>query len=150
MIIRDEKTLIIFKPDCVRKNLAGTVLQTLLGEGFHLRAMKMMQLTEELLEDHYAHIRDRVIDGVPLFPRLCAFMTSSPVIVLVLAGPGVVTRVRTLLGPTDSLKADLHTIRGAFGTNSMFNVCHASDSIENAQIEIDRFFSAEEVFDNVY
>ena len=150
MIKRDEKTLIIFKPDCIRKNLPGTILQILLNEGFHLRGMKMMDLSEDLLKQHYAHIIDKVIDGVPLFPRLCAFMQSSPVVVLALAGPGVVQRVRTLLGPTDSLKADKDTIRGSFGTNSMLNVCHASDSIESAEIEIARFFTPEEIFDNVY
>ena len=143
---QDEKTLILFKPDCVIKNLSGTILQRLLAEGFRLRGMKMMQLDESILREHYAHIIDLVIDGEPLFPKLSAFMQSSPVVALILSGPGVVTRVRTILGPTNSLKADKGTIRGDFGTNSMMNICHASDSPENAEIEINRFFRPEEQF----
>lgn len=142
----DEKTLILFKPDCVLKNLSGTILQRLLAEGFRLRGMKMMQLNEQILREHYAHIIDLVIDGEPLFPKLSAFMQSSPVVALILSGPGVITRVRTILGPTNSQKADKGTIRGDFGTNSMLNICHASDSPENAQIEINRFFRPEEQF----
>lgn len=142
----DEKTLILFKPDCVIKNLSGTILQRLLAEGFRLRGMKMMQLNEDILREHYAHIIDLVIDGEPLFPKLSAFMQSSPVVALILSGPGVVTRVRTILGPTNSQKADKGTIRGDFGTNSMLNICHASDSPENALIEINRFFRPEEQF----
>lgn len=142
----DEKTLILFKPDCVLKNLSGTILQRLLAEGFRLRGMKMMQLDDAILREHYAHIIDLVIDGEPLFPKLSAFMQSSPVVALILSGPGVVTRVRTILGPTNSLKADKGTIRGDFGTNSMLNICHASDSPENAVIEINRFFRPEEQF----
>jgi len=146
---RDEKTLILFKPDCVRRNLSGVILQRLLAEGFRLRGMKMIQLDDAILREHYAHIIDLVIEGEPLFPRLSAFMQSSPVVALVLSGPGVITRVRTLLGPTNSQKADKGTIRGDFGTNSMLNICHASDSPESAAVEIQRFFRADELFDNV-
>lgn len=142
----DEKTLILFKPDCVLKNLSGTILQRLLAEGFRLRGLKMMQLNEEILREHYAHIIDLVIDGEPLFPKLSAFMQSSPVVAVILSGPGVITRVRTILGPTNSLKADKGTIRGDFGTNSMMNICHASDSPESAAVEINRFFRPEEQF----
>ena len=146
---RDEKTLILFKPDCVRKNLSGIILQRLLGEGFRLRGMKMMQLDDAILREHYAHIIDLVIDDKPLFPTLSAFMQTSPVVALVLSGPGVITRVRSILGPTNSMKADKGTIRGDYGTNSMLNICHASDSPENAEVEIKRFFKPEEIFDNV-
>lgn len=142
----DEKTLILFKPDCVLKNLSGTILQRLLAEGFRLRGIKMMQLNEEILREHYAHIIDLVIDGEPLFPKLSAFMQSSPVVAVILSGPGVITRVRTILGPTNSQKADKGTIRGDFGTNSMLNICHASDSPESAAAEINRFFRPEEQF----
>lgn len=143
---QDEKTLILFKPDCVGRNLSGTILQRLLSEGFTLRGIKMMQLDDAILREHYAHIIDLVIDGQPLFPKLSAFMQSSPVVALILAGPGVVARVRRILGPTNSLNADKGTIRGDFGTNSMLNICHASDSPENALIEINRFFRPEEQF----
>ena len=146
----DEKTLILFKPDCVRKNLSGIILQRLLAEGFRLRGLKMMQLDDAILREHYGHIIDLVIDGEPLFPKLSAFMQTSPVVALVLSGPGVITRVRTILGPTNSMKADKGTIRGDFGTNSMLNICHASDSPESAEAEVARFFKPEELFDNVF
>lgn len=146
LTMMEERTLILFKPDCVQRNLSGRVLRRLLAEGFTLRGIKMMQLDEKLLREHYAHIVDLVIDGEPLFPKLSAFMQSSPVVALILAGPGVVERVRTILGPTNSQKASQGTIRGDFGTNSMLNVCHASDSPEHALIEINRFFRPEEQF----
>jgi len=148
--MNDEKTLILFKPDCVRKNLSGVILQRLLAEGFHLRGMKMMQLDDAILREHYGHIIDLVIDGEPLFPKLSAFMQTSPVVALVLSGPGVVTRVRTILGPTNSMKADKGTIRGDFGTNSMLIFCNATATPESAETEVKRFFKPVELVDNVF
>ncbi len=142
----EERTLILFKPDCVKRNLSGVVLNRLLAEGFLLKGIKMIQLDEAVLREHYAHILDLVIDGEPLFPKLSAFMQSSPVVALILEGPGVVTRVRNILGPTNSQKAEKGTIRGDYGTNSMMNICHASDTPENALIEINRFFTKDEQF----
>lgn len=107
----------------------------------------MIQLEENLLRTHYEHILDLVIDGEPLFPKLLAFMTSSPVIALALSGPGVILRVRELLGPTNSQKAPRGTIRGDFGTDSMMNMCHASDSQESAKAELARFFNEDELFE---
>lgn len=143
----EETSLILFKPDCVRKNLSGTILKRLLHEGFRLRGLKMIQLDEAILREHYAHILDLVIDGTPLFPRLLAFMTSSPVVAVALSGPGVIVRVRELLGPTNSTKAPKGTIRGDYGTDSMMNICHASDSPESAATELARFFKSGELFD---
>lgn len=142
----EETTLILFKPDCVRKNLAGTVLNRFMQEGFRIKGIKMMQLDETILREHYAHILDLIIDGEPLFPQLCKFMTSSPVVALALAGDNVIKRVRELLGPTNSQKAPKGTIRGDFGEDSMTNVCHASDSPESAAAELKRFFRDEELF----
>lgn len=144
---KEETSLVLFKPDCVRKNLSGIVLQRFLGEGFRLRGLKMMQLEESTLKEHYAHILDLIVDGAPLFPLLRDFMMSSPVLALALSGPGVVKRVRDLIGPTNSLKAEKGTIRGDFGTDSMMNICHASDSNETALIELKRFFKPDELFD---
>lgn len=144
---KEETSLVLFKPDCVRKNLSGIVLQRFLGEGFRLRGLKMMQLEEPTLKEHYAHILDLIVDGAPLFPLLRDFMMSSPVLALALSGPGVVKRVRDLIGPTNSLKAEKGTIRGDFGTDSMMNICHASDSNETALIELKRFFKPDELFD---
>ena len=101
-----------------------------------------MQLTLELLRKHYSHVADK-----PFYPEIEEFMSSRPVIVMALRGEGIVAKVRDLLGPTDSCEADKGTIRGDFGTEMMKNVVHASDSDENAAIELNRFFKAEELFE---
>ncbi len=136
-----ETTLILLKPDCVTKNLCGEVLKRFQSEGFAIRGIKMMALSEELLKEHYAHIADR-----PFFPEIVAFMQSSPVVALALSGENAIGRVRELLGPTDSRKADKGTIRGDLGVDQMVNVCHASDSPEAAAAEVKRFFRDGEVF----
>ena len=136
-----ETTLILLKPDCVTKNLCGEVLKRFQSEGFAIRGIKMMALSEEVLKEHYAHIADR-----PFFPEIVAFMQSSPVVALALSGENAIGRVRELLGPTDSRKADKGTIRGDLGVDQMVNVCHASDSPEAAAAEVKRFFRDGEVF----
>jgi nucleoside-diphosphate kinase len=135
------QTLIILKPDCMAKNLAGAVLDRFQKAGFAIVACKMMQLTSAVLREHYAHVADK-----PFFPEIESFMSSRPVIVLVLQGDQVIDRVRELLGPTDSQQAPKGTIRGDMGTDKMTNVCHASDSPESAAAEIKRFFQPGEVF----
>ena len=136
-----ETTLILFKTDCVQKKLVGEVLQRFESEAFSIRGIKMMELSSELLTEHYAHVADK-----PFFPEIVAFMQASPVIALALEGEDAVARVRDLLGPTDSTKAEKGTIRGDFGVDMMTNVCHASDSVENAGIELKRFFADGEIF----
>jgi nucleoside-diphosphate kinase len=137
-----ETTLILLKPDCVAKGLNGEVLKRFEAEGFRIRGCKMMQLTDELLVEHYSHIADK-----PFFPEVAGFMKSKPVIVVALAGDNVIAHVRDLLGPTDSKAAPKGTIRGDFGDDKMTNVVHASDSPENAALELKRFFREGEVFD---
>ena len=96
----DETSLLLLKPDCIAKNLSGEVLHRLLAQGFRIRGIKMIQLTDELLKDHYSHIADK-----PFFPSVADFMKSKPVIALALAGDNVIAKVRDLLGPTDSKAA---------------------------------------------
>ncbi len=136
-----ETTLILFKPDAVEKGLIGAVLQRFESAGFRVKGLKMMHLSEDVLKEHYAHVADR-----PFFPEIVAFMQSTPVVALALSGEDAVSRVRDLLGPTDSSKAPAGTIRGDFGTNMMVNVCHASDSAEAAAVEVARFFAEGETF----
>jgi nucleoside-diphosphate kinase len=140
-----ETTLILFKPDAVSKNLAGQVLARFQAEGFVVRGMKMMRLSDEILAEHYSHIADK-----PFFPSVRGFMQETPVIALALEGENVISRVRDLLGPTDSTQAAAGTIRGDFGHKDgdakMRNVCHASDSPEAAAAEIKRFFKDDEIF----
>ncbi len=123
------------------QSLAGTVLTRFEAAGFTVVGCKMMRLTPALLREHYAHVADK-----PFYPEIEAFMSSRPVIVVALQGDNIVLKVRDLLGPTDSRKAAKGTIRGDFGTEMMKNVCHASDSDENAKIELARFFKPEELF----
>lgn len=136
-----QKTFVIFKPDCMEKRLVGTVLSRFEAAGFAVVGCKMARLTPALLREHYAHVADK-----PFYPEIEQFMSSRPVIMIALEGDDVVQKVRDLLGPTDSRKAAKGTIRGDFGTEMMKNVVHASDSDENAKIELARFFKPEELF----
>ncbi len=135
-----ERTLILCKPDCMEKNLAGDVLARFQHAGLQLVAAKMLRLTPALLDEHYSHLKDK-----PFFPEIVAFMSSRPVLALILSGDHAVTRVRDLLGPTDSRKAAPGTIRGDLGTSNMLNIAHASDSPENAELEVKRFFRPDEI-----
>ena len=143
--MKSETTLILFKPDAVAKNLTGEVLARFQKEGFLVRGIKMMHLSDEILAEHYSHIADK-----PFFPAVRGFMQETPVIALALEGDNIISRVRDLLGPTDSTQAAAGTIRGDFGFKDadakMRNVCHASDSTEAAAAEIKRFFKDEEIF----
>ena len=136
-----EKTLIILKPDCMERRLCGTVLARFEAAGFEILASKMTRLTTAQLREHYAHVADK-----PFYPEIEAFMSSRPVIVAVLVGDNVISRVRELLGPTNSKVAPKGTIRGDFGTEMMRNVCHASDSPAAADAEVRRFFRPDEVY----
>lgn len=140
-----ETTLILFKPDAIQKNLTGEVLARFQKEGFAIRGIKMLSLSDEILAEHYSHIADK-----PFFPSVRGFMQETPVIALALEGENVISRIRDLLGPTDSTQAPAGTIRGDFGfkdsESKMRNVCHASDSPEAAAAEIKRFFQPGEVF----
>ena len=136
-----QKTLIILKPDCMAKKHAGSVIDRFEKAGFEIVGAKMIRLTPQVLREHYAHVASK-----PFYPEIEQFMSSLPVIVVALRGADVVTKVRDLLGPTDSRKAAKGTIRGDFGSDMMTNVVHASDSDENARIELARFFKPEELF----
>jgi nucleoside-diphosphate kinase len=136
-----QRTFVIFKPDCMAQRHVGNVLSRFENAGFTVVGCKMMRLTPTLLRTHYAHVADK-----PFYPEIENFMSSRPVIVLALEGDNIVQKVRDLLGPTDSRKAAKGTIRGDFGTEMMKNVCHASDSDENAKAELARFFKPEELF----
>jgi nucleoside-diphosphate kinase len=136
-----QKTLIIFKPDCMEKKHVGAVVDRFEKAGFTIIGCKMTRLTPALLRDHYAHVASK-----PFYPEIERFMGSLPVIVMALQGDDVVAKVRDLLGPTDSRKAPKGTLRGDFGTDMMVNVVHASDSEENGRVEIARFFKPEEIF----
>lgn len=137
-----ETTLILFKPDALSKAIVGQVLARFEAAGLKVRGLRMLNFNDALLVEHYAHIAAK-----PFFPEVRSFMQQTPVIALAAAGPDAVSRVRDLLGPTDSRKAAKGTIRGDLGVDVMVNVCHASDSPEAAAVELRRFFRDDELFD---
>ena len=135
-----QRSLILLKPDCVKKSLVGQVISRFESAGYSIIASKVVQLDDALLHEHYSHVAD-----LPFFPESAEFMSSCPVIALVLEGEEVIQGVRDLIGPTDSTSAPKGTIRGDLGTDRMKNMVHASDSPESALAEINRFFEADQI-----
>tara|TARA_B100000427_G_scaffold329108_1_gene344116 strand:- start:1861 stop:2292 length:432 start_codon:yes stop_codon:yes gene_type:complete len=135
-----EETLVLLKPDCLEGRKCGEVLKRFEEAGFDVFGVKMMRLSDKILREHYAHLADK-----PFFPEIQVFMQSSPVVALALRGENAITRVRDMVGPTDSTVAEKGTIRGDFGQDKMKNVVHASDSVENGQAELKRFFAEGEL-----
>lgn len=137
-----ETTLVLLKPGCVQRQLIGEVVTRFERKGLRISGMKMMQLSDEILREHYAHLVDK-----PFFPGLAASMQASPVIALALSGVEAVKVVHAMAGPTNGREAAPGTIRGDYSISNQQNIVHASDSVENAAIELRRFFREEEIFD---
>ena len=135
-----QRSLILLKPDCIQKAIIGQVISRFEDSSYSIIACKMIQLDETLLNEHYAHVAE-----LPFFPEIAEFMSSCPVLALVLEGENVIQGVRDLIGPTDSTVAPKGTIRGDLGTDRMKNVVHASDSPDSALAEINRFFDADQI-----
>lgn len=136
-----EQTLVLLKPDAVAKKICGKVIARFEAAGFILRGCKMLKLSPKILREHYAHIAEK-----PFYPEVETFMSSLPVIAMVLEGENVVACIREMLGVTDSRCAAPGTIRAEMGEDQMVNVAHASDTSETAVKEIARFFRPEELF----
>jgi nucleoside-diphosphate kinase len=142
-----QRTLILLKPDCMQKKICGKVLARFEDAGFKIIGCKMINLDLDTLREHYAHIAE-----FPFYPDVEKFMSSTPVIGMVLEGDGIIEQMREKLGVTDCLEAADGTIRAEFGSkeegdSKMRNVVHASDSEEAATAEIERFFKEEELFE---
>lgn len=137
-----EKTLVIFKPSAIDRRLVGRIISRIEDKGFVIAGIKMMQLNRTILEEHYSHLVDK-----PFFPSLVESMTSTPVIVACLAGTEAVRVFREMTGVTNGRNAEPGTLRGDYCMSSQTNIVHASDSVENAEIELNRFFKKEEIFD---
>lgn len=137
-----EKTLVIFKPSAIDRRLVGKIISRIEDKGFVIAGIKMMQLDEKILREHYSHLVDK-----PFFPSLVESMTSTPVIVACLAGVEAVRVFREMTGVTNGRNAAPGTLRGDFCMSSQTNIVHASDSVENAQIELSRFFTKNEIFE---
>jgi nucleoside-diphosphate kinase len=136
-----ERTLIILKPDALQRNLVGEIVSRLEKKGLKLIGLKMMRLDKAVLEAHYAHIVDK-----PFYKGIEDFMQSSPVVVMAWQGFECVNSVRLIVGATNPRLADAGTIRGDLAIGQGRNLIHASDSKENGEEEVSRFFDDKEIF----
>ncbi len=137
-----ERTFVMLKPDAVQRAIIGEIISRLERKGLKIVAMKMLRVDRELAERHYAEHR-----GKPFFEGLVSYITSSPVVAMVVEGKDAVKVVRTLVGATNPVEAQPGTIRGDYGLDVGRNVIHASDSKESAEREISLFFKPEEIFE---
>lgn len=130
-----ERTFVMLKPETIRRGLVGEIISRIERKNFKIVDMKMMHLDEEIVRDHYKHIADK-----PFFVDTLNSMTSGAVIAMIVEGEDVVKAIRNMMGPTKWLDAPAGTIRGDYANNTTENLIHGSDSVENAEIEINRFF----------
>ncbi|KAM7372156.1 hypothetical protein PAMP_009349 [Pampus punctatissimus] len=135
-----EQTLIAVKPDGVQRRLVGQIIRRFEQRGFKLVGLKMLQVSEDLLSQHYSELRMK-----PFYPSLLHYMTSGPVVVMVWEGPNVVQTSRVMVGHTNPAEAQAGTVRGDFSIHVSRNVVHASDSLEGARREIQLWFQGKEL-----
>ncbi len=131
-----ERTYIMLKPDALKRNLIGEIICRIEKKGYKVVDIKMMILNEDILKKHYSHIADK-----PFFPEIITYMTSGPVLAMIVEGKNAVAGMRILMGATKFEEAVSGTIRGDYAMSTSENIIHGSDSIENAEIEIKRFFN---------
>ena len=137
-----EKTLILLKPDALQRGLIGEITHRFEAKGLKIVGLKMMSISDALVDEHYAHHKDK-----SFFAGLKNFMQSSPVVGLLLEGKDAVATVRAMAGVTKAREADLGTIRGDFGMSVQANLIHVSEDEKAANDEVARFFSEDEIFD---
>ena len=139
--VKVEQTLSIVKPDAVSAHHIGEIIARFEKSGLHVAGIKMQHLTTQQAQDFYAVHKER-----PFYPALVEFMTSGPVVILVLEGPNAVAANRAIMGSTDPKNADAGTLRKDFAESVQRNAVHGSDSVENAKKEIEFFFTTKEIF----
>ena len=137
-----EQTLIILKPDALQRRLVGRIVQRFEDKGLVIAGMKLMEISRELAERHYAPHKEK-----PFYPPLIDYITGGPVVVMVLRGRRVIEIARALMGKTFGYEAAPGTIRGDFGASRSFNLVHGSDSPETAEAEIAFYFDKSELVD---
>lgn len=135
-----ERAFVMVKPDGVQRGLVGEVISRLERKGLKIVAMKMLWIPKEMAENHYAEHKEK-----PFFSALVDYITSGPVVAMVVEGRNAIKVVRTLVGATNPAEAAPGTIRGDFGLDVGRNVVHASDSPQSAEREISLFFSSDEI-----
>lgn len=136
-----QRSLILLKPDALQRDLLGSIVSRFERKGLKIVGLKLIRLSDELLDEHYSHLTDR-----PFFADLKKYMMQTPVVGIVLEGVGAIAEVRKVVGSTNPLEADAGTIRADFSMSMPSNLVHASDSEESASAEIKRFFKEEELF----
>lgn len=136
-----QTTLVLLKPDAILRGLAGQIIDRFARRGLLLVGCKMMQLSDEILKEHYAHIADK-----PFFPGVMASMQRTPVIALALAGVDAAAVARAMAGTTNARNAAPGTIRGDFAVSIQNNIVHISEDAAAAAVEVPRFFAADELF----
>jgi nucleoside-diphosphate kinase len=136
-----EQTLLIFKPDAIHRHLVGRILARFEEKGLRIAALKLFKPPRALVEQHYAVHRAQ-----PFYASLVELMSSGPLIVAVLEGPGAIAVVRKLVGATHGQQAEAGTIRGDFGLDQQYNLVHASDGPQTAKQEMALFFKPDELF----
>lgn len=137
-----ERTLVLLKPSAVERALIGEIIHRFERKGLRIAGMKMIQLDDDILAEHYGHLKDK-----PFFGLLKASMMKTPVVAMCLEGVDAIAVVRYITGYTNGRKADPGTIRGDYCMSNQQNIVHASDSPEAAEAELQRFFRPEEIFD---
>ena len=135
-----ERTLILVKPDGVQRKLIGTIVGRIENKGLNIIAMKMLNVTAELSKQHYAEHVEK-----PFYPDLEGFITSAPVVAMIVEGPEAVSVMRTIIGSTNGREAAPGTIRGDYGCSRQMNMIHGSDSVESANREIGIYFTDAEI-----
>ena len=138
-----ETTLIIMKPDALKRRLMGQILERFERKGLQVVGLKMAHLRRELVEEHYAPHREK-----PFYEGLVSYMTGNPVVLMAVRGLRAIEVCRKIMGKTFGYEAEPGTIRGDFGISRSMNLVHGSDSPESARRELDLFFTPHEIFDD--
>ncbi|HSX19302.1 MAG TPA: nucleoside-diphosphate kinase [Candidatus Saccharimonadales bacterium] len=137
-----QRTVVLLKPDAIQRGLIGEIILRFEQKGIKIVGLKMITASDAILEEHYAHHKDK-----PFFEALKKFMKSAPIVCMLLEGIDVVEVVRKMAGVTNSRNADMGTIRGDLSISTSTNIIHASDGVEAAKEEEARFFDAGEIMD---
>jgi len=137
-----QRTVVLLKPDTLQRGLVGEIIHRFERKGLKLVGLKMMAISDAILDEHYAHHKDKLF-----FASLKAFMSSAPIVSILLEGIDAIAVVRKMAGATNSREAELGSIRGDFSMSTSANIIHVSDSEASAKEEEVRFFKGEEIFD---
>lgn len=131
-----QQTYIMLKPDAIQRGLMGEIISRIEVKGYQIVQAKMMTLNKEIIAQHYAHLVDK-----DFYPKLEAFMLSGPVLAMLVEGEEAIQGMRNMMGSTNVFEAPAGTIRGDYATDVTYNLIHGSDSVDNAKLEIERFFA---------